>query len=71
MTKRRIDQTSPGYQVFMLAMCLYALAVLAVQSTVRLQPGTKTILDYSYFAVCGVFLCDFLANVAFAPNRWL
>ncbi len=54
----------------MLAMCLYALAELAVQATVPMSAATRQILDYSDYAVCGVFLVDFVASVAFAQNRW-
>jgi hypothetical protein len=63
MTRRRTHTSSPGYQVFMLAMCLYALGELAVQSTVSLSPATRTILDYSDYAVCGVFVVDFVVSL--------
>lgn len=61
---------SPGYQIFMLALCLYALGALAAQSVIRLSPGTRVILDYADYGVCAIFLVDFLMSLLFAPSRW-
>ena len=60
---------SPGYQLFMLALCLYALGVLAFQATAPLDPATLTVLEYADFVVCIVFLLDFLVSFYRAPNR--
>ena len=62
--------TSPGYQVFMLALCLYSLGILAFQAAGPAEPATVTILDYSDFAVCMIFLADFLISFVRARNRW-
>ncbi len=61
---------SPVYQLFMLVLCLFALAALAVQTTIRIQPETSAILDYADYVVCLVFLADFLWSLLRAPNRW-
>ncbi len=61
---------SPSYQLFMLALCLYALAALAIQATVQLEPETRSILDYADYAVCGVFFIDFVISLVRAPDRW-
>lgn len=53
----------------MLVLCLYALAALAAQSAVRLEPGTQTILDHVDYAVCALFLLDFVVSLWRAPNR--
>lgn len=61
--------TSPGYQIFMFALCVYSLGILAYEATDP-SPATVTILDYADFAVCIVFLADFLVSLARAENRW-
>jgi len=60
---------SPLYQVFMLALCVFALLALAVQTTARLAPESATVLQYADFAVCTVFFADFLYCLWRAPNR--
>jgi len=60
---------SPSYQLFMLVLCLFALAALAVQVAIRLDPGTKRILEVADFIVCSFFFCDFLVCLVRAPNR--
>ncbi len=62
--------TKSGYQMFMLALCLYALAVLAAQVAIDLKPETREILDYADYAVCGLFFVDFLISLVRAPNPW-
>jgi voltage-gated potassium channel len=61
---------SPGYQLFMLVLCLYALGALAAQTALHLEPDTRGVLDYADYAVCSLFLVDFLVNLLRAPNRW-
>jgi voltage-gated potassium channel len=59
-----------GYQLFMLVLCLYALAALAAQNLIHFQPEARRILDYADYAVCALFLVDFLVSVHQAENRW-
>jgi voltage-gated potassium channel len=61
---------SPGYELFMLVLCLYALGVLAAQTAVGFEPQTQAILDYGDDAVCAVFFADFAYSLFRAPNRW-
>jgi len=61
---------SPGYQLFMLALCIYSLAVLAFQVIGTRAPGTMLVLRYADFAVCAMFLADFLWSLYRAENRW-
>jgi len=68
MTATRPRAPSPGYQIFILTLSLYALAMLAAQSVLRLTPGTRAILDYADYAVCGVFLLDFVGSLVRAPQ---
>lgn len=54
----------------MLALCIYALTVLAVQTFGSLPPQTATILDYADIAVCVVFFADFVYHLVTASHRW-
>ena len=47
----------------MLGLCLYALAALAAQSAMRLDPGTRRILDYADCVVCVMFFADFVVSL--------
>ena len=58
------------YQLFVLALSLYALGALAVQTLAPLPPGTRQILEYADTGVCGLFFLDFLIQLARAPNKW-
>lgn len=58
------------YQVFMLALCLYALGALTADSFFSLDPSTRTILEYTDNAVCGLFFLDFVISLIRAPSRW-
>src|SRR5262245_26414657 len=60
---------SPAYQLLMLTACLYALGVLAARVLIDLQPETRSVLDYADYAVCGLFLVDFLVCFVRAPDR--
>jgi voltage-gated potassium channel len=62
-------QTQP-YQIFMLAMCLYALAVMGMQNFFPLESETRTIIDYADNLACVVFLIDFAKNLIQAPDKW-
>src|SRR5438034_3908931 len=62
--------TSPGYQVFMLIVSVYAIAVLATEAAVTLTPQTRAVLEYADYAACCLFFIDFLLCLIQAPNRW-
>ena len=57
----------PGYQFFMLVLCLYALAALAVQNV--LGEHERRILDYADNLVCLIFFADFVVSFIRAENR--
>lgn len=65
---RASTSTSAGYQVFMLALCVFALGLLAFEAS-EPQPATRVVLDYADLAVCMVFLVDFVINLVRAENR--
>ena len=60
----------PGYQIFMLALCLYAVGALAARTAIRFNDATITILDTADYVVCAVFFLDFLWNLKRAENAW-
>jgi voltage-gated potassium channel len=64
------EPTIAPYQLFMLALCLWAILSLAVGTVWRLDAETQTILDYADNAVCGLFFIDFLINIKRARRKW-
>jgi voltage-gated potassium channel len=60
----------PGpYQVFMLALCLYVLAALAVETFLTLPPEASTILAYADTGICVLFLADFVYQFLSAKRK--
>lgn len=70
MSTTKTHSVSPGYQLFMLVLCLFALGTLAAQTAMQFEPQTRSILDYADYAVCMVFFADFVVCLIRAPNRW-
>jgi len=69
---RRLDRSrapSPAYQLFMLVLCLLALASLAARLVTSMDPETVVVLDYADLAVCAVFFVDFLVSFWLEPDR--
>jgi voltage-gated potassium channel len=63
------QRVSP-YQVFMLALCLWAILSLAGDTVWNIPAETQRVLDYADNALCGLFFLDFLYNLYSAPKRW-
>ena len=61
---------SPGYQLFMLGLSLYALTALLIEVAFTVDPEIRVILDYADYVVCAVFLVDFVISLVTAENRW-
>jgi voltage-gated potassium channel len=61
---------SAGYQLFVLTLCIYALAAIAIQSAVRLEPRVAHVLKFADYVVCLIFFVDFLISLWKAENRW-
>src|SRR5687768_8583712 len=70
MDPSKAESRLAGYQFFMLVLCIYALAVLAADATVRLRPEVKAVFEYADYAVCAIFFIDFFVSLWAAPNRW-
>jgi voltage-gated potassium channel len=60
---------APQYQIFMLVLCLYAVGAMAADTLIKLEPETRTLLDYADNLVCGIFLIDFAKNLIQSPDK--
>lgn len=70
LAAQRSVQKGGPYQLFMLALCLWALAVLALGSFAKWSESTRTIIDYADNAVCLLFFIDFLWTFSRVERRW-
>lgn len=61
---------SPAYQLFMLALCLYALVTLGAEAAFPPTSEIQHLLTYADTAVCMLFLVDFGISLYRAENRW-
>lgn len=66
---RKLAADIGPYQMFMLALCLWALIALCAGTFFHLDPATQTILDYADIAVCGLFFLDFIYTFIRAPQK--
>jgi len=57
------------YDLFMLALCIFALAAMAVDSFVSLEEGSRVVLEWADTGVCLIFFIDFLISLWRAENR--
>jgi voltage-gated potassium channel len=57
------------YQVFMLALCVWALLMLIAGTTLPIDPSIQVILDATDTLICVIFFADFLHSLARAPRR--
>jgi voltage-gated potassium channel len=66
---RPAPRLMPLYHLFMLALCVLALAGIVVQHAFRHDPEIETVLDAADFAICIAFAVDFLVSLWIAPDR--
>jgi voltage-gated potassium channel len=66
----RLGGDSPAYHVFMLALCIYALAGLGLEAAYPAGSEIRVLLTYADTAVCVMFLADFCVSFYRAENRW-
>ena len=64
-----LKRTSPRYQLFMLVLCVFALAVLMLEVVFRGDREIVRVLDYADTAVCFIFLGDFAHSLLRAPRK--
>lgn len=65
----RAPRLMPLYQLFMLALCVLALAGIVLQHTFRHDPEIEAVLDVADFVICIVFAVDFFVSLWTAPDR--
>ena len=58
-----------GYQLFVLVLCVYAIAALAIHAILPADGSGRDFLDTVDYVVCGIFFVDFLVSLATSPNR--
>lgn len=58
-----------GYQIFVLALCIWAVGTLAVSHFLPEGGTGRTLLEYADILVCGLFLIDFVVTLATAENK--
>jgi voltage-gated potassium channel len=68
-TGRAPVERGQSYQLFMLALCVVALVLLAVDRLFDFSPDVRTLIQYGDFAVCILFFFDFLYTLATSANR--
>lgn len=59
-----------SYELFMLVLCLAALAALAADVTLPVNEDGRAILRWADNALCALFFVDFLISLFRAPDRW-
>lgn len=59
-----------GYQIFILALSLWAIGALAVSVSLPEGHTGHTFLEYADLLVCALFLMDFIVTLATSKNRW-
>lgn len=58
-----------GYQLFVLVLCVYAIAALALHTILPADGAGRDFLDTVDYVVCGIFFVDFLVSLATSPDR--
>lgn len=66
----KVGGDSPAYQLFMLALCVYALAALGAEAVYPSGSEVQRLLMFADTAVCGLFFVDFCISLYRAENRW-
>jgi len=64
------DASSPRYQWFMLALCVFSLVVVILEGVYRSDPEVEKVLDVADNVVCGAFFADFVLSFVRAPRKW-
>jgi voltage-gated potassium channel len=69
-TSQQPNGRAHSYQLFMLALCVYAILALAVERFFAISAGTRQLLDYGDIGVCVLFGIDFILSLTTAKRRW-
>ena len=65
----RAPRLMPLYHLFMLALCILALAGIVLQHAFRQDPEIESVLDAADFMICVAFAIDFLVSLWTAQDR--
>jgi voltage-gated potassium channel len=65
----RAPRLMPVYQLFMLALCVLALAGIVLQHVFRHDPDIELVLNTADSVICVAFAIDFLVSLWTAPDR--
>ena len=68
-SEQKFTSTVTPYQVFMLSLCVWAMATLAAGALLPLDDETESILIYADTLVCGLFLLDFVVTLYRSASR--
>jgi voltage-gated potassium channel len=63
------ERIAGPYQFFMLALCVFVLLLLAVDTFTNVDPETAAILGLADNAICVLFLIDFVVTMARAERK--
>jgi voltage-gated potassium channel len=69
MSTSSAPRAMPLYQLFMLVLCVLALAGIVIQNAFQQDPEIEAILDVADFVICIAFGIDFVVSLWTAPNR--
>lgn len=64
------SERSAPYLLFVLSASIFALLALTARSFVPMGEEARTLLDYADWAVCLLFLVDFVVSLVRAERRW-
>ena len=64
------EKPRAAYQLFMLALCIYALIALAAERFIPLPPDLQGLIQDVDHGVCLIFFVDFVVSLVTAPSRW-
>jgi len=59
-----------GYQIFILALSIWAIGALALSVALPEGHSGHTVLEYADWLVCGLFLIAFVVTLVTSKNRW-
>jgi voltage-gated potassium channel len=65
----RAPRLMPLYHLFMLVLCVLALAGIVLQYAFRHDPEIELVLEAADFVICVAFAVDFLVSLWTAPDR--
>lgn len=65
-----VTSRNAPYLLFVLALSVFALLMLAASVLLPLDAQTRQLLDYADFGLCIAFFADFLVTLRNADNRW-